>query len=398
MDVECIFFKQKQNSGKDSYVCAVNSVSITKRFTKIATFKGTHIAGKTNADVDTIRFEDTTVHYFPRGVPLIFPNLTELTIRSCGLKEVSQMDLFGFDKIEVIHLERNALKSLPDDLFKNMPQVEKVWFGFNKIESLRSDLILSIKNQIKCISFVRNGALDAFHVPNNSSSISLDELMNVIDELTSQREILARAVLEESFVTTVRDGFENMRSSGLLSDFVIKAKNKEFRVHKMVLATRSRFFKNLFEKNPHEIQHTLNGFENEAVEDFLKFLYTGKHAPRWMTIFQVASLAFKYDVAILKTICEEYIMGTIDEHMTDIRLFQILALGNILSNQDMMKHAVEQIREAYSVCEIPDEMMDKPEAVRKLAFATVKRDTGIEKLKKECEASIAKIYSQVRDI
>lgn len=124
MEIECTFENFQWADSKLIYSCEVTSCNITGQGSAVATFKGDHKTRKTNNSVEGLLFNRTKVHYIPRNLTKIFPNLAHLSIYECELKKVSVEDLVGHEKLESLHLEGNKITFLPEDLFKNMPKLK----------------------------------------------------------------------------------------------------------------------------------------------------------------------------------------------------------------------------------------------------------------------------------
>jgi Leucine-rich repeat (LRR) protein len=99
------------------------------------------------------------IHFFPKNIPKIFPNLQELEITNCKLKEIEAEDLKGLDKLISLKLANNCLRYLPDDLFKHVPNLQYADFSDNNInlkllEPLKNNQRVELQgNRIKNIKF-----------------------------------------------------------------------------------------------------------------------------------------------------------------------------------------------------------------------------------------------------
>lgn len=178
MEIECSFGTSNQ-----VYVCNVAAASIITPNENIISFKGNHHPGRNNNDVTWISFSDLEVEYFPRDLQRIFPNLNALAIVNCGLNEISQQDLTGLEKLVYLGLRYTRIKSLPDDLFNNMPNLKKIDLSHNKIEFASSRLIEPIENQLDFFYLSSNTSINEFyHRGGNDGCETVQELMAKIDE------------------------------------------------------------------------------------------------------------------------------------------------------------------------------------------------------------------------
>lgn len=279
-----------------------------------------------------------------------------------------------------------------------MPKLKKIWLGLNKIEHLSSKLIIPIQEQIEFISFVDNGILNDFHIPTIAGSVSLNSLMTIIDEkCKNPNEMVSLLVSpqDKAFMKSLIHGFEKLYSSGFLSDLKIlvdvdDSNNfKTMLVHKMVLATHSSVFAEIFRKDESRTEMIITGFSEPALNDFFGFLYTGKYSTHSVTLKEVFRLAINYNVSQLQKYCEEFVLADI-EHSN---AFQILALGKMASSQSMMQRAIAEIIKVQPEFKISDEFVDKPDVVNKIVDAMLLLDTGIKELEREYDETKKKIFA-----
>jgi hypothetical protein len=113
------------------YECEVSTnTAITEFLTEDVQATGTHVAGKTNDDVQGFNCDECQMEYFPRGLHKTFKNLRGIYIFRAGLKAIFKEDLGSFDKLEVLSLYGNKIEVLEQDLFSGNPNLEI--FGFKR--------------------------------------------------------------------------------------------------------------------------------------------------------------------------------------------------------------------------------------------------------------------------
>lgn len=157
---------------KNIYTCWIDSVAITRIDERtIKSISGQHLCGKSDKDVEAIRFHETIVTYFPRGLHKIFPRLILIYIFNCRLKEIIRDDLKGLENLEQIYLNNNRLKTLPSNLFDGMPMLRRIEFWNNELEFVSSKLLRPIKENglsFTLIDFRGNKNIDAIYCPGRS--------------------------------------------------------------------------------------------------------------------------------------------------------------------------------------------------------------------------------------
>lgn len=103
---------------------------------------------------------------------------------------------------------------------------------------------------------------------------------------------------------------KNLFETGSHSDFTFKAQDKEYRVHKCILASQSTIFDEMFSIGA-ESAAEVRDFSQEAFEEFLRYFYT-KTVPSEEIASELLELAVEYDVPDLKRQCEEIMTETIN--------------------------------------------------------------------------------------
>jgi Leucine-rich repeat (LRR) protein len=383
MELECKF-GTKAFDGVQFYTCIVNEASITEPYTKIKEFIGEHHPGKSNDDVESIKFLSTTVHYVPRGLDKIFPALKKLIIYKCGLKSITRDDLKG---LEILDLRRNQLKWLPSNLFAGMTNLKQISFYDNKLERVSSKLLEPIaSNSLEFVDFRRNTKIDAYFGPEYEGIENLRELMEIIDdncEKPDYEEMLGDVDDAQDF----KNGFKEFWETKNFSDFIIVVESKEFAVHKIVLAATSSVFTTIFLNDMKETQTgkmEIEDFTADVVEGMLKSMYTGevqdeKHA---MDLFAIAA---KYEVKNLKRVTEHQILRNLDAS----NALEVFGLGHLHNSNVLKRYGFAVIQSMFPEEDLPDSLMEKPEelreiveVVRKIEEAQAELQTKLKKFKK----------------
>lgn len=325
---------------------------------------------------------------FPRGLNNGFPFIKRLTISGCELRAIASDDLIGLEGLEELDLSNNHLKSLPSDLFINMRNLKTISFQSNKLEYISSQLLLPIlENELKYIDFTENSKIDAVYDSKNPKAVGLQQLMDIIETQCNQPVEVDRQILNVLFKDDFAAGFFGLLSTGQYSDFTILTKGpKEFRVHKCVLAIQSSVFAAMFESNMEEQQTckmTIPEFSAEAIEQFLKFLYTGsiQNVTNAMEIFELAA---KYDVKKLKSASEEHVLQTVDT----TNAFDVLALAHLHSLPVLKRKAFDVIKQMTPDIPWSDDFLEDPALISRMEVlieADRKRKKAIDEFEAICK-------------
>jgi BTB/POZ domain len=326
MKVNCKFDYTSANE----YTCFVDDADITQRdiFT---TFEGQHKPNKNNDDVMKLMFEDTVVHYLPKHLHERFPNLEELSVRNCGLKEINLKDLLKLHFLGTLRLNGNDLETLPIDLFTHTINLKKISFGFNKLERVSSMLFDSIPDgQWEYVSFRGNKGMDVFYSPGEKGSLySVQHLKEAIDPTYGPPiQIFANAENTKRLMDTLEELEES-------SDFTIRAGTKIFPVHKSVLRDQSSVLAMMFEndelvKATNELE--IRNWSEEVVVEFLLALYTGQvvNEQNALGLFSIAS---ELEVQELKPVFEKLVVKNLSEENADLSL----TIGNVYGSTKIVE-------------------------------------------------------------
>jgi Leucine-rich repeat (LRR) protein len=362
MELNCIFTDQSwlmSNHNIIRYTCEITDASITQSGTEISRCIGEHLPNRTNNYVTAIRFEETTVHYFPQGVHNIFPNLKALEISGTGLKEISREDLIGLENIEDLVLDNNQLTSLPSDLFAEMKSLKEISIFHNKLEFISSKLLEPIVgNELTYVDLRANPSINAIFWPENEGSVeSVEELMGLMDEDSKIDE----------FYQVIATCFKDLWTSKRFADFTIiggfDGSSKEFAVHKIVLATHSSVFTAIFENDMKETQTgkmVIDDFSADTVEGMLRFMYTGEVTN--MNAMDLFAIASKYDVAGLKKRTEKIIFRNLDES----NALEVFGLGHLYDSVHLKRAAFISIKQMFPNRKLDYELLQQPGGLQQL--------------------------------
>lgn len=401
------------------YGCYVTFDTITDiNYRTVQSFIGVHLRGKSDKDVVEVWFDGTVTDFFPLGLHRIFPSLILVSINKCGLKEITQNDLYGLENLEELRLNFNELTTLPDNLFSRMKKLRRIDFYENKLKFISSKLLEPvIINARTFIDFRRNEKIDSFYWPNNVGSVgTIKELMNIIDtncdkpyqnvfedflktnnwntkssnrkpirqaqqvannwqpirpvipliDLTLPEEperVLRKEENKDAHNAKLLQGFKNLWLNGKFSDFKVIVGPKEFPVHKWVLSINSPVYADMFESQAQTANEMkIQDISAEAVHDFLRYFYIGEY-PENCNVMDVFALAAKLKVMELKLICEKMISENV---LCNSNAYNVFMLGHVYDSSKLKVAAFYKIKSMFPDANLSDDLMKEPENLRKL--------------------------------
>lgn len=257
------------------YTFSVRSYKFTKQCRYVSCYRGKHLAGKTNDNVQSISFCEK-INVLPRGLHRIFPNLKHININKSSIQSISRLDFKGLVKLETFHVCLTQLTTLPDDLFEGLPKLKSVRIDNNKITFATPKLLKPFVGREEVeVTFIKNPGISAFFSKKYAGSLgSLEELMKEMEEKLKKPDESHRSLLTVGPSRSLSSGIKELWTSGRLSDCtIVAASKKEFKVHKVILALSSEVFGKLFESDGLKIVQ-ISGFSDFAVEALLTFIYT----------------------------------------------------------------------------------------------------------------------------
>lgn len=401
MEIKCEFFEVLEK-----VECKVTSIKTTEPGSKIKSIIGTFPDKKTYEDVARFYIWDENLEAFPENISSLFPNLSRLEIKNCGLKKISRSDLIGLENIESLLLMENELTTLPDDLFVDMKNLKHIHFNDNKLENLSSNLLKPIESNLLFADFSNNTKIDELFVNRFSGNLKL--LMEKMDlTCTSQTEAVPKAksrcgsktgsksetksslppkpkprkihknnevvkksnkTFEKSDERSVRHTdvfkkFESFRAARKYTDFTIKVYGKEFAVHKNVLAAQSQVFDALFSNETASKNFTkIKNLSVDSFEHFLDYFYTGQ-VDSEADLLEIFELASEFGVIQLAVNTAVNIMDNLDES----NALEVFNIGRRHAVEAMKQAAFEIIKKKFP--DMADELIDQPDFVNEIVKA-----------------------------
>ena len=363
MEVKCEFQLGNWYKGKRrSTFYSGFATSIKNPGTLVTVIKGVHEEGKTNYNVKGLTLaSDKKIEQFPRGIQNFFLSLTFLAIGDCGLKNISRQDLLGLENLKMLYLHQNKLKALPDDLFQNMINLERIQFSNNEITTMSSKLFKPLnKEKLNLADFNGNPSID-YCFDSKYGNTSLDVLLKKIDESCELFEERRAAKKHLQKHELLMKSCEELYLNGLFSDYTINVRGEELKVHKFVLSAQSSVFKAVFTNEDAEVVGIkyFNNVTNEDFKEFLHFFYSGKIENQGNAT-QLLELAVKFDVPQLKLDCEDIIVSSLQE----TNMIEIYNLGRTNNSDKLKREAFEFIQKILP--DVTDDMLDEHEMLNDL--------------------------------
>lgn len=181
--MQCNFEMKSWANMGNVYTCSVNDLNVVNNGERVNSIEGSHMEGKSNADVIKLNIDNASCKYLPQGFEVFFPNLKGLRVAASGLEYLKQSDLSAFPKLINCDMFNNHLKTLGDDLFSKNLDLEYLYFGDNQINNVGYNIFEALSNLHTAV-FQGNQCI-------RSNAYSADEIITLqkkLNELCSVRE------------------------------------------------------------------------------------------------------------------------------------------------------------------------------------------------------------------
>lgn len=111
---------------------------------------------------------------FPGNLSYSFPNLKEITMTSCGIKQITRKSLAGIQNLMELRLVGNELSYLPNDVFDSSPRLKFISLYANKLQLVGGDIFDAL-DDLQYVNFQLNPQFDICY-RKHGKGVSLNEL------------------------------------------------------------------------------------------------------------------------------------------------------------------------------------------------------------------------------
>lgn len=146
--IHCTFLNAVWPSLGLSYTCRVHrSLRVTSPNQLPTSVRGIHLAGRSNANVRMINFDDIDdLTVIPRGLSQFFPNLQGIRIHDSDVRIINGNELNEYINLRWFSLYDSYASRIPGNLFSSNANMIYVSFDGNYIREVGEDLFNPIRN------------------------------------------------------------------------------------------------------------------------------------------------------------------------------------------------------------------------------------------------------------
>lgn len=320
-------FQQFDGLKVPNYKCVMNSISTTS----LSTYRGflsfdNHEESKSNGHVTELVLTNCKIDNF--GSLSKLSSVSFLTMEYCHVTTEDFNKLGYFKCLVSLTIIHNDLEiHLTKDILE-LARLKKLVITKCKIVITDGFTEKLKTSTIRIVDFRNNQNFDVMF---DATSVDHRSLKLFISKLQYTEEDLKLGDGSSFFIK----GNKSLWDSGELSDFIIKCGDREFRVHKSILAANSIFFRKMFS---HEVTETkeskmiISDFNENTIEEFLLFLYIYQ-TPKDENLLDLFAVSSKYDVEDLRSYCEKKIRLNINDENAG----EILEVANLYDSSMLKK-------------------------------------------------------------
>lgn len=188
LNIECDF-KMLSGKSEEFYSCVTQGL-VTDEFTDyVEEVNGPHIEGKTNEDVLNFYVVDQEAEYFPGGLSHFFPNLKAITIKNSSLKYIFKSDMSEHQKITFLDVSSNEIETIGSKVFEENPLLEEIHLERNKLSKISDDLLDSLESDRQVIFLFDNVCIKTDLSLPKPSLKEIKELIKENCPLTKEDEV-----------------------------------------------------------------------------------------------------------------------------------------------------------------------------------------------------------------
>jgi hypothetical protein len=127
------------------YTCVVTHITLTGS-PRIESVTGSHLSGRTNADVQQINFgwsfaTCAGIDFIPQGINDFFPNTLSLLVAACGINTLTGEELNEYQNLMSLTMRDNQIERIPGNFFQNNLKIQHINFINNTITRTGSGLL-----------------------------------------------------------------------------------------------------------------------------------------------------------------------------------------------------------------------------------------------------------------
>lgn len=295
----------------------------------------------------------------------IFKNVIYLKVEDCGLSDSDvKIDGFGFKNLKEVCFDYNYLTKVPEIIVTYL-SLESLSMTHNEMNEISERFLVNLKlSNLRFVDFRDNPTFEGvyFDASTGETKEEFEKRLRGIEIKFNAPEPKPPSVPNPA--TCLIRANKYLWETGDLSDFTIKVDEKEFKVHKNLLAANSVVFRQMFThqmKETVDSEMTISDFTAKVVEEFLLFIYMVELPKTDEDVVDLFAISAKYALDELR----KYSEAKIRLNLNNENATAVLSLANLYDRQDLKKEAFAIIKafieKMFDGLKVDDELIDKPQ-------------------------------------
>lgn len=218
VNLECEF-KEISDVTNELYTCKTSDLATTEFDNYVTEISGSHADGKTNDDVKQLIILDQKVEFFPGGLRKFFPALEAIKVDNSSLRYIFKADLAGLSNLKYFTIKHNEIETLGSKLFEGNPKLIEIHLEKNKLSSISEDLLDPFEETPKVVHLFGNKCIVSAWEAENPTTSEMKEIIKSQCPLSTED---SRAIFEKevekllSHVKNLEDVIEDKKDASKL--------------------------------------------------------------------------------------------------------------------------------------------------------------------------------------
>lgn len=123
---------------------------------EIMAVSGSHLIGKTNADIKAIFVLLQNVSYFPLNIGKFFSNIEVVEFKLCPIQEVRKKDFSNLKNLKYLFIISSNIKVLEANLFALVPNLKTLYLNNNQIAKIAPTVFDIFVNKLEYFNLAGN--------------------------------------------------------------------------------------------------------------------------------------------------------------------------------------------------------------------------------------------------